>query len=106
MIAAIEQGRFYIDHRIAGQRPVLRRLFDPLLNRGNVFTRNRAALDGVDKFKYCARLLRLEGDPDIAILAAPPGLAHKSALLLDFLAHRLFVRDLRLTRVRTDIKFP
>ena len=59
MIAAIEQGRFYIDHRIAGQRTVLRRLFDPLLNRGNVFTGNRAALNGVDKFKSCARLLRL-----------------------------------------------
>src|SRR5512144_2100205 len=106
MVAAIEQRYFNIDHRISGECPVLRRLFDPLLNSGNVLTRNRAALDSIDEFKPNARLLRLEGDPDIAILAPAAGLPHKPALLLNFFPHRFFVRDLRLTYVGTDIKFP
>src|ERR1700750_3244441 len=103
MITAIEQRHFHIEHGISGERAVLGRLFDPLLNRGYVFTRNRAAFNGIDKFKPNARFLRLKSNPDTPILAAAAGLPHKPALLLNLFPDSLFVRDLRLAHVGADV---
>ena len=50
-------------------------------------------------------MLRLKRDPNVAVLAAPAGLAHKPPLLLDFLANRFLVRHLGLANVGADVKF-
>ena len=105
MIAAVEKRDFDIDHRIAGKRAVFGRFLNALFDRRNVFPRNRAALDRIDKFKSGAGLLRLEVDPNIAVLAATAGLANETALLFNFLANGFFVGDLRLADVGADIEF-
>ena len=57
MIAAVEQRYFDIDHGIAGEHAVLGRLSNTLLNRGNIFARDRAAFDRVDELESAAGLL-------------------------------------------------
>ena len=49
-------------------------------------------LDRIDKFKPGAGLLRLEGDPNIAVLAATAGLADEAALLFNCFANGLLYR--------------
>src|SRR6185437_489514 len=99
MVAAIEQRHLDIDDRISGQRSVFRRFADAFLNSRDVFPRNRTALDCIHEFETRAGLLRIELDPDVAVLAAATGLAHKSSLLLDAFANRLLVSDLRLSDI-------
>ena len=78
--------------------PVSERLLDPLLDRGDELGRDRAALDLVDEVEALAGR-RLDVDDDVAELAAAAGLADEAALdLLDSLADRLAVGDLRACR--------
>ena len=69
---------------------------------GDELGRDRAALDGVDEVEALARG-RLDVDDRVAILAAAAGLADEAALdLVDGLADRLAVGDLRAADVRVD----
>ena len=63
--------------------------------------------DRVDELVAPARAERLEGDHDVAVLAAPAGLADVALLdLVDLLADRLAVGDLGLADVRVDGELP
>ena len=83
VVATVEQRHLHIDYRIARQRAVFRRFLNALFNRWNIFARNRAALDGIDKLESSARVLGLKLDPNVAVLTATAGLADESSLLLD-----------------------
>ena len=102
MIAAIEKSGFDIDHRIAGKRTIFGRFLNAFFHSRNIFPRNGTTLDRIDKFKPGAGLLRLEVDPNIAVLAATAGLADEAALLFDFFANGLLIGDLRLADVGAD----
>src|SRR4029077_16089616 len=71
---------------------------------GNVLPRNGATLDGVDEFETGTRLLRLDGDPKIAVLGAAAGLTDKPALLFDFLANGFLVCNLRSADISANVE--
>src|SRR6195952_324420 len=95
-----------VDDRVAGQHACGQGVFDALLDRGDEFLRNHAALGGVDEFEALAWLLRLDGQHDVAVLALAAGLANELAfdVLLD-LADRLAVGHLRLADVGFHAEF-
>jgi hypothetical protein len=73
------QRDLHVDHRVAGQHAVGQRVFDALLDRRDELARHHAALDGVDELEALARLLRLDLQHDVAVLALAAGLAHELA---------------------------
>ena len=92
-----------VDDRVAGEHARLHRLLDAQVDRRDVLARDLAADDLVEELVALARLGRLEVDDDVAVLAAAAGLADELALdLLDGLADRLAVGDLRPADVRVD----
>ena len=94
-----------VDDRVAGEDARLHRLLDAEVDRRDVLARDLAADDLVDELVALARLGRLEVDDRVAVLAAAAGLADEPALdLLDGLADRLAVGDLRAADVRVDVE--
>ena len=92
-----------VDDGVAGEDARLHRLLDAEVDGGDVLPRDLAADDLVDELVASARLGRLEVDDDVAVLAAATGLTDELSLdLLDRLADRLAVRDLRAPDVRVD----
>src|SRR5262249_59445753 len=88
-----------VDHGYARQHARLERLADALFDRRNVFPRDRAADDLVLELEPLARLVRLDLEVDVAVLAAAARLPHVTALGLGFPAVRLAVGDLRLSNL-------
>src|SRR5207247_8197861 len=82
----------------------LHRLLDALLDRRDVLARDDPALGAVDELEAAARLHRLDAEHDVAVLSAPPGLPDELGFLLDRLADRLLVGDLRLADVGLDLE--
>src|SRR5437588_3890878 len=99
VIRAVGQPHLDVDDRVAGQHAGIERLADPLLDRRNVFARDRAADDLVLELEALARLVRLDLEVDVAVLAAATGLPHVAALRLGGLADRLAIRNLGLADV-------
>ena len=64
-----------------------------------------AALDGVDELEALAGLVRLQLDPDVAVLTTAAGLLDELAFLLDRLADGFAVGHLRRTDVGFDAEF-
>ena len=77
---AIVQRDLEVDHREAGQHARLHGLFDALLDRPDILTRNRAADDPVHELEALAALQRLELQLDMAVLALAAGLPHELAV--------------------------
>src|SRR5439155_16483471 len=78
VVAAVLQRRLHVHHREARQLTVLQRLSDPLLNRRDVLPGDLAAHDLVDELEALARLVGLDLDLRVAVLAAAAGLAHEA----------------------------
>ena len=104
MVGAVDQLDPDVDHRVAGLDAVLQRLLHPLLGRADELGGDHPALDLVDEVEALFGR-RLEVDHHVAELAATAGLAHEAALdLLDPLADRLAVGDLRAADVGVDLE--
>ena len=91
VIAAVVDGDFEVDHRIAGEITARRRLHDALFDRGYELARNGAAEDLVGELEAAAARQRLH--PDLAVAE----LAVAAALLLvasvGFGLARVWTRD-------------
>ena len=68
-----------VDHGVAGQHAGGHGLLDALVDRRDVVARDGAAHDAALELVAAARLVGLEVDHDVAVLAAPAGLAHEPA---------------------------
>ena len=104
MIGAIIQGNLTVNNRVACQYAVLHCALDTLVNRLDVFLRNRTADNLVDELVALARLVRLEDDLDMTILALTAGLTCVLALDVSRLADGLLVGYLRLAYVCLNLE--
>src|SRR6266853_2034515 len=96
VVAAVGELDLHVHDRVAGEYAVLERLLDALLDRADVFPRDRAADDLVLEHEAAAGRARLEVDDDVAVLAAAAGLADELTLdVHDAAADRLAVGHLR-----------
>src|SRR5262245_18437236 len=106
MIGTLEKRRFNVHNGVTREGAVFGRFLNSFFNGGNIFPRNRTALDRIDEFETSARLLRFEGNPNIAVLTASTGLANEAPLLFDFLADGFLIRDLWLADVGANVELP
>ncbi|OQA41604.1 MAG: hypothetical protein BWY52_02509 [Chloroflexi bacterium ADurb.Bin325] len=90
-----EQRRLDIDHRVAGQHPVVHRLPDALADRGDELLGDRAAHDLIHELEALAALLRLQLQDDVGILAAAARLPDEALLDLRLAGDGLAIRHLR-----------
>ena len=104
MVRTLDQGDRDVDHGVAGDHAPLGRLDDSLLDGRDILPRNRAADDLVDELEPFPLLTRLDGDPDVAVLAATAGLADVAPFLLHLARDRLAVGDLGAPDVRLDLE--
>src|SRR5512140_3850050 len=104
VIRTLDQAYRDVDHGISGDDAPLGRLHDPLLDGRHIHPRNRAADDLVDELEPLPLLRRLDGDPDVTVLAATAGLADVASFLLHLARDRLAVGDLGPPDVRLDLE--
>src|SRR5262245_41996736 len=71
----------------------------------DVFFRHRAANDAAFKFKALTRLVRLDFDDDVAVLAATAALANEPAFGFNFLANGFLICHLRFADARMYFEF-
>src|SRR6185295_7501378 len=100
--AAVVKLHFHVNHRIACQNSAFKRLLNALIDRLDEFLGHRAAHHFVDEFVTLARLVGLDANLGVAILAAATGLANIFAFRFRFPANRLAIRHLGLTDVGFD----
>src|ERR1700744_1198887 len=103
VVAAVEECRLEVDHLVTGQHAIVQRLADALLGRLDVFLRNHAAFDGIDKFKTCTRLVRFQANLDVPVVTRTTRLADVLTFRFRRLADRLAERNLRLAYVRLNL---
>ena len=101
MVGAVVQRRLEVDDRITGEHAVIHALAQTLFNGREEVLRDGAAEDVLGKDHLLA-LIRLELDPDVAVLAVAAGLLLVLALDLDGTADGLAERHLRLVQFRFD----
>src|ERR1700694_4421634 len=105
VVGTVDQRRLDVDHGEARQHAAVERLDDALLDRGVVFLGNRAADDLVDELEALARLIWLDVDLGVAVLAATAGLPDEAPDAVRLALDRLPVGDLRLADVGVNRKF-
>src|SRR5271163_2626371 len=99
VVAAVVENCLEIDNLVAGENAAMQRLANTLLGRLDVFLRNYAALDLVDKLETLTRLVRLQTNPHVAVVARTTRLANVLALGLSGLANRLAESDPRFAHI-------
>src|ERR1700749_4089273 len=102
MVAAIEQSHLHINHREPCQDAQFERSLYSLIDGLDVFLRNRTALDLVDELVALARLIRLNTQPAMAVVARATGLTDVLAFSFGGLANRLAEGNLGLTYIGLD----
>src|SRR6185437_4378880 len=102
VVGAVEERDLDVAHGIAGEHAAFERLLDALLDRLDELLGDRAADDVVLEDEAGAGGAGLDGDLDVAVLAAAAGLADVLALGLGFGADGLAVGDLGLADVGLD----
>ena len=106
MVGAVDQLDADVNDRVPGEHPGLHRLLDSEVDRGDVLLRDLASDDLVDELVAVTGIHRVGVDDRMPVLAAAARLADELALdLLDRLADRLAVRNLRASDVRVDVEF-
>src|SRR5262249_25759791 len=104
VIGAEGEGDPDVDDRVPGEHAGVGRLADARVDGRDVLLRDHTTGDLVDELVAATRARRLEGDDHVAVLAVTTGLADVALLdLLDLVAHRLAVGDLRLADVGVDV---
>src|SRR5438094_421926 len=93
-----------VHHRVTGEDPRVQGLPDALLDGGNVLPWDRSANDLVFELEALPRLVGLDLEVDVAVLAATTRLPHVAALGLGVLPYRLAIRDLGLADIRLDLE--
>src|SRR5882724_6666576 len=101
VVRAVGEPDVDVHDRVAGEHAGVERLADALLDGGNVLPRDRAADDLVLEFE-ALRLVRLDLQVDVAVLAAAARLPHVTPLRRGGLPDRLAIRDLGLADVGLD----
>ena len=104
MIRAIIQGDLDVNDRIACQNTGLHSTLDTVVDSRDVFLRDSAANDGVDELIALARLVGLDLDLDVTVLALTARLTSVLGLLIGLLADGLTVSDLRCADVSLDLE--
>ena len=74
MVRTVVESGFDVDDWVAGDDATVEGVFDTLLDRFAVFLWDDAAFDLVDELEAFARFVRLEFDPDVAVLTTATGL--------------------------------
>src|SRR6266852_585607 len=105
VVGAVDQRRLDVHHREARQHAAVERLDDAFLDRGVILLRDRAADDLVDELEALARLIRLDIDLGMAVLAATARLPDEAPDPVRLALDRLAVGNLRLADVGVDRKF-
>src|SRR5208282_1638586 len=105
VIAAVEERRLDVDHRIARKYAAFHSLLHALVDRLDEFLRYGAAHDFIDEFVAFARLVWIEINLGVPVLAAAAGLANVFAFRFGMLPNGLAIRDLRLADVRLNLVF-
>src|SRR5690606_1460887 len=95
VVGAVEALGLEVDHRVAGEDALLRRLLDPLVHRRDELAGDHAADDRVRDHVAGPARQRLQADVAVAVLAVAARLLLVLALPLRLLADRLAVRDAR-----------
>src|SRR5581483_2285831 len=101
VIAAVVQRGLHVHHRIAGENAAFHGFLHALIDRLDVFLGYDAADDIVYELVSLARLVRLQADLHVTILAAAAGLTNVFAFRLGVLANGFTIGDLRFA----DISF-
>src|SRR5271157_1671234 len=99
VIAAIVERGFHVHHFVAGENAAFHGLLDALIHGFNEFLGNHPADDFVEELVTFARLVGLQADLHVAVLATAARLADVFAFRLRGLANRLAIRYLRLANV-------
>src|SRR3954471_9986249 len=105
MVRAVAQRDLYFHAGAAGRHAVWQGFLQALVHSRNVFPGNRAALDRIHEFVTLARRVRLNLEPDMAILTAATGLLDELALDFNRFLDGLAVSDLRLADVGFHAEF-
>src|SRR6478735_4322015 len=109
VVLAVGEGDLDVDHRVAGDDAELHGLLATGVDRGDVLARDATTGDLVHELVAAATVGvdargRLDVDDDAGVLAGAAGLLLVGVLdLVDGLADRLAVRDLRLADVGLDV---
>ena len=104
MIRTIPQGDLHVNDGITSQNTGLHSTLDTVVDSRDVFLRDSAANDGVDKLVTLTRLIGLDLDLNVTILALTTGLTSVLGLLIGLLADGLTVSDLRCANVSLDLE--
>src|SRR5215469_16215008 len=103
VIAAVEKRDLDVYDRITGQHATFEGLLNALIDGLDIFLRHHAADDVVDELVTFARLLRVELNLHVAVLAAAAGLANVFAFGLGMFANGLAIGHLRLAHVGLNL---
>src|SRR5207237_10613605 len=102
VIGTVVQRDLHIFHFVAGKNAAFHGFLDALLDRLDVFTRNRAADDGVFENETGSNPARLDRDANVTVLAAAAGLADVLAFRIGFRPDRFLVGHLGLAYIGAD----
>jgi len=106
MVGAVDDGDLDVNDRVTTEDTTVHGFLDTSIDRGDVFLRNRATDDLVDKLIAFARLAGFDFEHAMTILATATGLADKLTVGLDSLADRFLIGDLRCTDIGFDLELP
>ena len=103
MVAAVVERNLHIHHLVTREYAALHRFLDALVDRLDVLLGNRSALDVVRELVALARLVRLNTNLRVAVVARTAGLANVLALRLGVPTDGLAIVHLRLADIGLDL---
>ena len=74
MVRAIVQGNLDVNYVVASKYTALQCALNTVVNSGNVFLGNSAALNVIDKGVSCAGLVGLNDELNVTVLTGPSSL--------------------------------
>src|SRR5690606_9040523 len=104
MVGTIDQRRFEVDHREAGERTRVLHALDTLLHARHIFLRHRTANDLAFEDETRTRLARLENELHACELARTARLLLVRVIDFRALRERLAIGHLRRTHIRVHLE--
>ncbi len=105
MIRTIIKRNLYVNNLIARKHAGRHSALDTCVNSGDIFLRNSAADDCVDKFIALAGLVRLNLELDVTVLTFTARLTSVFGVNICGLGNCFLISNLRSTDVCLDLKF-